>query len=161
MRIHTSKFAILAIVLSATLAQAQTPRLYHYEGELKTEDATPFNGTTNLTFNIYKTPVADKPVWSEEHHGIKVTDGSYSVLLGSKNPLKLSFYEYYIEATPESGQDSPHRVMIVGSGYNYRLWFLFAAYTIVWVAIFAYVLSIKKRQGKITAEIKALTQEVV
>ncbi len=84
------------------------------------------------------------------------------MLLGSKNPLKLSFYEYYLDVETPAGVQGSSRKMIVGSGYNYRLWFLFAAYTVVWLAIFLYMLSIARRQRKIIADlelVKQVTQE--
>jgi len=145
-----------ALIFSAEIASAQVPRLVHYQGELKTADGSLFSGTTDITFHIYDRPVSDTPIWSEKHQNVKVEEGSYSVLLGSKNPLQLSYYEYYLE-TDAAGVDSKSdRKMIVGSGYNYRLWFLFAAYTIVWLALFLYVLSIARRQKKIISEMQSL-----
>lgn len=147
---------LCAVTLAAEVASAQVPRLVHYQGELKNADGTPFSGTTDITFHIYDRPVSVNPIWSEEHENVAVQDGSYNVLLGSRNPLQLSFYEYYLEAAAAEVATKSDRTMIVGSGYNYRLWFLFAAYTIVWLALFLYVLSIARRQKKIMAEMQSL-----
>ena len=140
------------------LLQAQLPKLVHYQGVLQNNDGTNFNGTTNLRFAIYPEPDSDSPIWSEAHNNVAVSDGNYEVLLGSQKPLKLSFYEYFLEVTGEGVDAQSPRVAIVGSGYNFRLWFLFAAYTIVWLAIFAYLLSISQRQKKIIIEMKELVQ---
>lgn len=139
-----------------TFASAQVPRLVHYQGELNTAEGNAFSGTTDITFSIYDRPLADNPIWSEVHENVEVENGTYGVMLGSKNPLKLSFYEYYLEANAAQLEAKSDRKMIVGSGYNYRLWFLFAAYTIVWLAIFLYILSLSRRQKKIIAELQAL-----
>lgn len=137
---------------------SQTARLVHYQGSLMQEDGTSFNGTSDLTFNLYSRIDSEEPIWSEEHKNVQVTDGSYDVLLGSRNPLKLSFYEYYLEVQAAGVNTESPRKMIVGSGYNYRLWFLFAAYTIVWVALFAYVISIARRQKRIIADLEMLSK---
>lgn len=148
---------ILLLLTVPILAQAQPERLVHYEGILNTEDGEPFTGSLDLVFKIYNTPRSETPLWTETHQNVQVTDGFYEVLLGSKNPLKLSFYEYYLEVGAE-GMANPGRTMIVGSGYNFRLWFLFAAYSIVWIAIFLFMLSISRRQKRIIAELEIIAQ---
>ncbi len=80
------------------------------------------------------------------------------MFLGSKDHLDLSFYEYYLEVDAKAPDVPARRVSIVGSGYNFRLWFLFAAYTIVWLAIFGYLLSISRRQKRIIAELENLAR---
>jgi len=147
-------------ILFFSNSSAQTPRLYHYEGKLTNEEGLPFEGLVNLTFEIYESPRAEKPVWQEQHTSVKVENGSFNALLGTSSPLKLSYYEYFLKVLPSEGKSDQPLRMIVGSGYNYRLWFLFAAYTIVWLAIFAYFLSLSRRQKKISAELQMLTQEV-
>ncbi len=151
--------AVSAVVgFASGLAFAQVPRLVHYQGVLKQSDGQPFDGQVDLHFNLYDRPRARVPIWSETHRNVTVTDGRYEVLLGSENPLALSFYEYVLEVRPEGFEGGARRVTIVGSGYTFRLWFLFAAYTVVWLAIFLYLLSISRRQRKIIAELEALAQ---
>jgi len=138
--------------------QAQTARLVHYQGTLLDSDGAPFTGTTDLHFAIYTRPMAQQPIWSETHRNVPVNEGRYEVLLGSENPLSLSFYEYYLEVKA-AGTDQPaQRVPIAGSGFNYRMQFLFAAYTIVWLAIFLYLVTITRRQKKIISELELLAQ---
>lgn len=149
---------LAGIICFGSSAFAQTSRLVNYQGKLLTNDGTPFTGTTDIQFSIYKTPMSDKPVWGETHENVEVTDGNYDVLLGSANPLKLSFYKYYLEARAEDLDITTPRKEITGFGYNWRLWFLFSAYTIVWVALFAYMFSISRRQKKITADLNKLAQ---
>ena len=146
----------IANLLLITQTQAQVPRLVHYQGELMSGDGSPFSGTADLHFSIFETPTGERTLWSEVHKNVEISAGNYEVLLGSKNPLNLSFYEYYLEVDAEGEAVAASRIRIVGSGYNYRLSFLFAAYTIVWVALFIYVLSMSRRQKRITAELQAL-----
>ncbi len=153
------KFAILGCVISVLFlsnAYAQVPRLVHYQGELKNEDGTAMNGTVNLDFAIYKSPMADTPLWSEIHKNVGISEGKYEVMLGSQNPLNLSYYEYFLDVR-QSGQESRQpRVRIVGSGYNFRLWFLFAVYTVVWLGLSGYLFSISQRQKKLILDLQAL-----
>ncbi|RMF57715.1 MAG: CcmD family protein [Calditrichaeota bacterium] len=139
-------------------AQAQVARLVHYQGTLQNEDGTPFTGTTDLYFSIYRSFTSERPIWSEVHKDVQVEDGQYEVLLGSSTPLKLSFYEYTLGVKRSETDPNEIRTTIVGSGYNYRLSFLFAAYTIVWLAIFLYLVSISRRQKKLIAELQTLAQ---
>ncbi len=152
-------FAILlvSIIVVAPLA-AQTARLVHYQGTLADADGNKFTGAADLQITLYNSPRSDKPLWSETHTAVDVRDGEYSVLLGSVTPLKLSFYEYFLEVKTDTVETTPGRKMIVGSGYNYRLWFLFAAYTIVWLAIFLYVVSISRRQKKVISDLELLAE---
>lgn len=154
-----SSLILLAILMNMPVAmQAQVPRLVHYQGELNNEDGTPFEGLTDLHFSIFTSISGDKPIWSEIHKNVSIANGSYEVLLGSQNPLDLSFHEYFLDIKVAGSNSSDRRVKIVGSGYNFRLSFLFAAYTIVWVAIFGYLLSISRRQKKLIAELSVLSE---
>ena len=149
---------LVCLLLLAGSVSAQTARLVHYQGSLTGSAGAPFNGTTDLTIAIYNTPRSEDAVWTETHTAVQVTDGEYSLMLGGINPLKLSFYEYFVEVRASAGQPPEGRTMIVGSGYNYRLGFLFAAYTIVWLAIFFYVVSISRRQKKIISDLEILAE---
>ncbi len=154
------RLALLISVMSVaagSAVNAQVPRLVHYQGILKNEDGTPFSGTADLVFSIYQRPLTDTPLWSETHRNVAINDGKYEVLLGGEVPLNLSFYEYFLEVKSEDGALKTPRVAIAGSGFNYRINFLFAAYTIVWLALFGYMVSISRRQKRVIAELQAIT----
>lgn len=155
MKINLTIFLFLMMTINS---QAQVPRLVHYQGVLENGDGTPFNGTTDLHFSIYARPLSEQPIWSETHANVKITDGKYEVFLGSQNPLNLSFYEYFLEVKAEGMAAAGPKIAIAGSGYNFRLWFLFAAYTIVWLAIFLYMLTISRRQKNIISELQMLAK---
>jgi CcmD family protein len=158
------KTSMLILLLCLTLLpaaslQAQVARLVHYQGILQDSSGSRFDGVTDLIFSIYTSPKASSPGWTESHKNVAVRDGSYEVLLGSVNPLKLSFYEYYLEVRSSAGPGTQGRKVIVGSGYNFRMWFLFSAYSIIWLAIFAYLLSITRRQKEIITDLQLLAGE--
>ena len=150
---------IITIFLIIPFAsQAQVPRLVHYQGTLNNSDDTPFTGTTDLQFSIFSSLKSENSLWSEVHKNVKISDGNYEVFLGSQNPLNLSYYEYFLEVKAENVNNNSERTMIVGSGYNFRLKFLFAAYTVVWVAISIYLFSISRRQKKLIADLETLAK---
>ncbi|NIR51643.1 CcmD family protein [candidate division KSB1 bacterium] len=158
MKLNIAIIFITACMLVTANSQAQVNRLVHYQGELKNSDGTPFEGTTDIRFSIYTRPNSDQSIWTETHRNVEIENGNYEVFLGSKDHLDLSFYEYYLEVDAKAPDVPARRVSIVGSGYNFRLWFLFAAYTIVWLAIFGYLLSISRRQKRIIAELENLAR---
>ncbi|MCG8607066.1 CcmD family protein [bacterium] len=149
---------LVALSVSTSEVHGQVARLVHYQGELKNADGSLVNGTVDLHFAIYKSPLSEQPLWSEVHKNVAISEGKYDVMLGSQNPLDLSYYEYFLQVRPNGQPTDQPRIRIVGSGYNFRLWFLFAAYTIVWIALFAYLLSISNRQKKIITEMQSLAK---
>ena len=151
-------FIITLFLAIPLILEAQVPRLVHYEGILSDDDGTPFTGTTDLQFTVFSSPKSEKPLWSEVHKNVEISDGSYEVFLGSQNPLNLSYYEYFLEVKAENVNSNSARTMIVGSGYNFRLKFLFAAYTVVWVAISIYLFSISRRQKKLLFDLETLAK---
>ncbi|MFQ5707879.1 MAG: CcmD family protein [bacterium] len=152
---------LLMLLLTTTFSVsvfAQSQKLIHYQGVLENSDGAKYSGTTELQFSLFKTPNSDRAIWSETHENVEVTDGNYAVLLGSQNPLRLSFYEYYLEVKSPDIATASSRIPIAGPGYNWRLSFLFAAYTIVWIAIFLYLLSISRRQTRVISELESLAE---
>ena len=151
-------FLITIFLIIPFAAQAQVPRLVHYQGTLNDGGDTSFTGTTDLQFSIFSSLKSEKPLWSEMHKNVEISDGNYEVFLGSRNPLNLSYYEYFLEVKAENVNSNSARTMIVGSGYNFRLKFLFAAYTVVWVAISVYLFSISRRQKKLLFDLETLAK---
>jgi len=158
MKRHLLFVIALALLCTPLTMQAQVARLVHYQGTLTDDAGNPLNGTVSLEFNIYGNIRSTEALWSEVHDSVQVTDGTYAVMLGSKNPLKLSFYEYFLGVRRTDSDRELERKMIVGSGYNYRVSFLFAAYSIVWVALFGYFLSLSRKQKKIITDLQQISK---
>lgn len=149
---------LVVVIILPVLSRAQVARLVHYQGVLGDSDGNAVTDSVDLQFSIYHKITDTKPVWTETHKDVYVSeDGSYDVLLGSENPLKLSWYEYYLGVKKAGDEKEYGRKMIVGSGYNYRMSFLVAAYTIVWVVLFAYMFMISKKQKRIIAELQQVS----
>jgi hypothetical protein len=72
--------------LLASLAYA-VPMTTNYQGYLENTQAEPLNATVNMTFALYATAQGGNALWTETHQQIEVTDGVFSVTLGSQNPF--------------------------------------------------------------------------
>lgn len=102
--------SILIALLSAQASWGQIPQTMSYQGILTDDAGTPLNGEYHLRFSIYNVATGGTELWSETHNSVPVTDGVFSVVLGSvDNPLtpdKVDFAEQYwlgivIDAFPE------------------------------------------------------------
>ncbi len=80
-------FLALLIALAATGALAGVPLVTSYQGRLLDASDQPVNGTFNMVFQIYDVPTGGTPLWTEDKVGVQVTDGLFTVALGSSVPL--------------------------------------------------------------------------
>ncbi len=78
---------ILALFVMSN-ADAQVPNKISYQGLLTTSAGTPVqDGSYNLQFNLFKSLSVGSSLWSETHTDVLVQRGTFSVMLGSINPL--------------------------------------------------------------------------
>lgn len=82
---------VLAIVLGAT-ANATVPTVMSYQGRLTDSTGAPLDTSMNMAFMIYDDTLGTSLLWSEPHVGVVFTDGLFTVLLGSVNPLSASIF---------------------------------------------------------------------
>lgn len=80
-------FVAAAVLVWAAGAAAEVPRVIHQEGLLTNARGEPLGGPVDLVFHLYAAAEGGAPVWSEEHRGVRLTEGYYSVLLGSVRAL--------------------------------------------------------------------------
>jgi len=60
-----------------------------YRGTLQDGDGKPISGVFHLEFNLYDSPDADEPKWTERQY-IGIVDGSYEIPLGRTEQLSRS-----------------------------------------------------------------------
>ena len=130
--------AIVAIMLSVAnmvvlirgnaaasrLAATNVPQLMSYQGRLTDADGNPLTGTYNMQFCLYDTDVGGTPVdgWCE-NQTVSVTDGVFSVLLGSITPMPETVFdgtERYLGVKVESDAEMTPRRRVASVGYAYR-----------------------------------------
>ncbi|MCX6832232.1 MAG: tail fiber domain-containing protein [candidate division Zixibacteria bacterium] len=77
----------LLIVFATTSVFAGVPLVTSYQGRLLDGSDQPLTGSYTMIFQIYEVPVGGAPLWTEDHVGVQVTDGLFSVALGATVPL--------------------------------------------------------------------------
>jgi len=77
------------------------PDTMNYQGHLTDSAGNTVNGVVDITFTLYESPSGVPNIWSETHTGVNITDGLFSVELGSTNPLSALPFElpYYLGIT--------------------------------------------------------------
>ncbi|MCX7880068.1 MAG: hypothetical protein N2517_05350, partial [Ignavibacteria bacterium] len=81
---------VALILLVATLAYSQVPKLLNYQASLKDANDRPFTGQTAITFSIFEQEFGGTPIWSETQL-VDVVNGFLNVYLGKENPMNIKF----------------------------------------------------------------------
>lgn len=88
--------ALLAVLTGASYLWASShtpisvPTIISYQGFLADSSGSPISGTVDLEFKIYDASSGGNEIFAETHAGVTVSDGFFSVLLGSVNPGSLT-----------------------------------------------------------------------
>jgi PKD repeat protein len=105
-------FFVLTILATAAFAVPQT---INFQGRLADSGGAPVNGTVNITFSIYDVATGGIPLWDEIQSGVTVTEGAFSVVLGSGTPIALPFdVQYYlgVKVDPDLVEMAPRAVLV-------------------------------------------------
>jgi hypothetical protein len=81
---------ILGVMVLGGPVQAQSPNLVNYQGVLKDSGGNPLTGTYSITFSLYSVSTGGTALWTETQGSVSVSNGLFSVLLGSVTPLTPS-----------------------------------------------------------------------
>lgn len=110
---------ILAVALTANVAQAQFPKKIHYQGVL--EDANgPLNTSKGVMFRIYDVPTGGTPM-HQELQNVQITNGLFSVILGEYADVNLPFDKpYWLEISLDDAAPLTPRTPLLATGYAYR-----------------------------------------
>jgi hypothetical protein len=97
---------LLILVCSVNLLLADVPKTISYQGKLTDSNGNPVtDGNYKLTFKLTSSPSNSSVIWEESHENVAVTSGLFNVILGSLNPIDLSFNEtYYLEVSINDGE---------------------------------------------------------
>ncbi|MEM7130411.1 MAG: hypothetical protein AAF702_29065 [Chloroflexota bacterium] len=74
--------------------QEQMPTLMSYQGTLSDAEGNQLSGTFDLTIRLYAdvTAAVGSEIWREDHTGITVRDGEFSLTLGDITPLTQAVF---------------------------------------------------------------------
>ncbi len=89
-------------------APAVTPSVIFYQGRLTDAGGTPRSGPVTLAISLYAGASSATPLWTETHTLVPLTDGVFSLLLGSLTPFPVNawtdpdrFLGISVDGTPE------------------------------------------------------------
>ena len=89
-------------LLGTTNVPGPSANTVNYQGRLANDAGTPLDGSYGMSFALYDAPTAGNLVWGPEaHDAVPVTDGLFSIGLGSVTPIPTSTWngDVYLEVT--------------------------------------------------------------
>ena len=113
---------LFCLCLVPVFLQAQAPQLLNYQGRLDSS-GVPINGTRSMSFSIYSVPTGGTSLWTETQSNVTVTNGVFSVLLGSVTPFPSTLFagtgDRYLETSVGGTVLSP-RFRFTSVAYAFR-----------------------------------------
>ncbi len=119
MKRATFLWSLLAILLQGMI-WGQIPETISYQGVLRDDTGNAVaEGDYELHFNLYDGEAGGSPLWSETFSSVNVTGGVFHVILGSINPLSLSFdRQYWLGVTVGGDTEFSPRIQLTSSPYS-------------------------------------------
>jgi hypothetical protein len=118
---HTQKFTFGSAVAYAYNFAGNLPKTINLHGKLTNSTEGLINASTNFTFMIYTLPLGGPPIWTETQTNISVTDGIYSVILGSVTPITINFSEpYWLGITVNDDSEMSPKINLTNTPYSYN-----------------------------------------
>ncbi len=114
------KKLLLVLVLAANAIAI--PQIVNYQGQLTSPTETPLDTTVAMTFNIWPTPAGGVSAWTEAHPAVVVTNGLFSVQLGSITALPDLFgVNRWLGITVGNNTEMTPREQLVSVVHAYRV----------------------------------------
>lgn len=111
--------AVLVLVLPFQIA-AQVPGKIAYQGYLTSSTGAPVNGQLQMSFKLYSVATGGAPLWSESQN-VNVSNGLYTLLLGSAVPFNVSFnVQYYLGVSAGADPEMIPRPPLASAPYALR-----------------------------------------
>ena len=112
----------------SSLAYA-VPMTANYQGSLENADGEPLNATVSMTIALYDTAQGGNALWTETHPQVEVTDGLFSVILGTLVPFDENSLadERYLGVTLESDPEMTPRQELTSAFFAMRAASVFEA----------------------------------
>lgn len=110
------------LVFSESFVTLPIPHLINYQGMLTDELGNPLNGTPDITFEIWNASSGGTKRWFETQSNVPVENGLFNVILGTVDPIDLSFYQdtaYWLQIIVEE-DTMPSRLKFTSVVFAYR-----------------------------------------
>ncbi len=115
--------AIIFFLIPAIIVRAQVPQMINYQGYLTNDQGDPVTGPVAMTFTIYDAATDGNSKWTETHPSVTVTDGSFSVYLGSISHIPDSVFshmERHLGIKVDTDPEIYPRTRLVAVPFAYR-----------------------------------------
>jgi len=122
-KIYTLVLCVFVVLLGTYGVYSQVPQLINYQGYITDSEGNPVNGDLSMEFKIYDVATAGTALWSETQSMVRVTEGYFTVLLGSDTPIPQSVFsggDRYLSVTVGSDEEMTPRKRLVSVGYAFR-----------------------------------------
>jgi hypothetical protein len=121
MKSATSIVLALCCLLLASPHAGAVPQTINYQGFLTTSGGAPVDATVAMTFRLYAAESGGVALWSETKPAVAVSNGIFSVVLGSTMPIQLPFdAPYWIGVTVNADDEMTPRQPAASSPYAFR-----------------------------------------
>ncbi|MCI0696177.1 hypothetical protein L0337_29765, partial [candidate division KSB1 bacterium] len=116
---HSALLGVFVLILSGQTVWGQIPQTISYQGILTDASGiVPPDGNYNLTFKLYNVATGGSPLWTEAH-SVAVSNGIFTIILGSLNPLTPPFNEqYWLGITVGTDPELAPRTQLTASAYS-------------------------------------------
>ena len=84
--------ALSAVMLCVSTAAMALPKQFAQQGYLVGNDGSPFDGELDVRIRLYSRKEGGVSLFEEEHRNVTFTNGFYSVMVGSVEPLDTSTF---------------------------------------------------------------------
>lgn len=114
---------ILLLSVASVVAIASTPNLINFQGRLTTAGLPVADSSYTVVFSIYDSPSGGQMLWTETHSPVAITQGLFSVLLGSIVPFADTLFNgpnRFLEIQVGSETINP-RSQLTSVGYAQRV----------------------------------------
>ena len=97
----------------AAAAAGDIPKKINYQGKLTDSSGLPLAGSHSMVFSIYDAAVGGAPLWSETKTADADSNGIFSTVLGSVNPVDVLFTgQRWLEVQIDGETLSPRRELV-------------------------------------------------
>ncbi|UCB52184.1 MAG: hypothetical protein JSV10_09390 [Candidatus Zixiibacteriota bacterium] len=107
-------------ILGSASFAAEVPKTINYQGMLTDGAGTPLTGSHNLAFRIWNHPTSGSVKWYENHFGVSIENGLFSVVLGKDSAIILDFAEDYWMSISVGAETMPERIELSSVIYALR-----------------------------------------
>jgi len=131
MKIRLKILGLMAFlfVLVVPVHAESVPHYLGYEGQLKNASDEDLTGDYDMVFKIYDALTSGNLLWTEPHTDVSVSNGYFSVQLGSATDLDLTFdKQYFVSLNVEADGEMTPRQTMNSVGYSYASDIAFGVY---------------------------------